>query len=80
MRVSQPAPSTKKFWKRKMFKKRWQYYGGGRDTAEDFMWYVEALAHGKDPFEEERNRMPGFYKKGGKHEVLYAQHCSLLFG
>lgn len=54
-------------WVHKWNKKRWQYYGGGRDSAEDFLFYITSLAHGKDPYDEERQAKPGFYKEGGKH-------------
>lgn len=60
--------ANKEHWVKTYKKKKWQYYGGGRDHPDDFVFYVSALAHGKDPFEEERNRRPGFYKAGGKHE------------
>jgi thiol-disulfide isomerase/thioredoxin len=55
-------------WTRKFQKKRWQYYGGGRDSPDDFVFYLSSIANGKDPFDEERKVRPGFYKKGGKHE------------
>jgi thioredoxin-like negative regulator of GroEL len=59
--------ANKEHWPRKFLKRRWQYYGGGRDTPDDFLFYVTALANNKDPFEEERHIRPGFYKTGGKH-------------
>lgn len=55
-------------WVKKYNKKKWQFYGGGREHAEDFTFYLDCLARGKDPFKEERTLKPGFYKKGGKHE------------
>jgi thiol-disulfide isomerase/thioredoxin len=60
--------ANKEHWPRKVFKRRWQYYGGGRETPDDFVFYITALANGKDPFDEERHLRPGFYKAGGKHE------------
>lgn len=60
--------ANKEHWTHKYKNKRWQYYGGGRDSPEDFLFYISALAHGKDPFDEERRVRPGFYKSGGKHE------------
>lgn len=57
-------------WVNKYQKKKWQYYGGGRDHPEDFVFYLSALSKGKDPFVEERTTRPGFYKKGGKHETM----------
>lgn len=59
---------NKEHWTHVYKKKRWQYYGGGRETADDFVFYLSALANGRDPFDEERYLRPGFYKKGGKHE------------
>lgn len=61
--------ANKEHWTHKYKKKRWQYYGGGRDSPEDFLFYLSALANEKDPFDEERRVRPGFYKKGGKHET-----------
>jgi thioredoxin-like negative regulator of GroEL len=60
--------ANKEHWSHHLWKKRWQYYGGGRDSPEEFLYYLTALAHGRDPFDEERHRRPGFYKPGGKHE------------
>lgn len=60
---------NKDHWAHTYNKKKWQYYGGGRDSPEDFVFYLSSLAHEKDPFDEERNARPGFYKKGGKHET-----------
>lgn len=59
--------ANREHWKHVYKKKRWQYYGGGRDHPDDFVFYITALAHGKDPFDEERHLRPGFYKEGGKH-------------
>lgn len=55
-------------WVKKYKGKDWQYYGGGRDSAEDLVFYLSAIAKGEDPFDNERKTRPGFYKKGGKHE------------
>lgn len=63
--------ANKKHWRKKYMKKRFQYYGGGRDSADDFVFYLSALANGLDPFDEERKTRPGFYKKGGKHATKY---------
>lgn len=60
--------ANKEHWTHKYKKKRWQYYGGGREHPDDFVFYLTALAHGKDPFDEERHLRPGFYRAGGKHE------------
>jgi thiol-disulfide isomerase/thioredoxin len=60
--------ANKEHWTHHIWKKRWQYYGGGRDTAEDFVFYITALVNGQDPFDAERALRPGFYKPGGKHE------------
>jgi len=59
--------ANKEHWTRTYMKKKWQYYGGGRDHPDDFVFYLTSLANGKDPFVEERTLRPGFYKKGGKH-------------
>lgn len=48
--------------------KKYGFYGGGRDSAQDIVDYMTAVAKGQDPFEAERMSRPGFYKKGGKHE------------
>jgi thioredoxin-like negative regulator of GroEL len=56
-------------WSRKYKKKVWQYYGGGRDAAEDIFFYVSNVAKGLDPFDEEYKARPGMYKKGGMHET-----------
>jgi len=61
--------ANKEHWKHKYKKARWQYYGGGRDHPDDFVFYLTALAESKDPFDEERRLRPGFYKPGGKHET-----------
>lgn len=55
-------------WTRKYNKKKWQFYGGGREHAEDFVFYLSCVSKGTDPFTEERKIKPGFYKPGGKHE------------
>jgi len=60
--------ANREHWPKKYNKKRWQHYGGGREHPDDFVFYLTALAHGKDPFDEERHLRPGFYKQGGKHE------------
>jgi thiol-disulfide isomerase/thioredoxin len=60
--------ANKEHWKRKYKGKRWQYYGGGRDKPDDFVFYLSAISKSLDPFDEERKIRPGFYKKGGKHE------------
>ena len=61
--------AKKEHWKRKYRGRRWQFYGGGRDTPEEIVFYLSNVANGKDPFDEERNARPGFYKEGGKHQV-----------
>ena len=50
------------------WKQQYGFYGGGRDSAQDIVDYMTAVAKGQDPFEAERKSRPGFYKKGGKHE------------
>lgn len=60
--------AKKEHWKKKYRGRRWQFYGGGRDKPEDFVFYLSAVANGKDPFDEERHARPGFYKEGGKHQ------------
>jgi thioredoxin-like negative regulator of GroEL len=55
-------------WKRKYKGRPWQYYGGGREHPDDFVFYLSAISQSLDPFDEERKIKPGFYKKGGKHE------------
>jgi len=54
-------------WVKNYQGKQWQYYGGGRESAEDFIFYLTSVANGEDPFDNERKVRPGFYKKGGKH-------------
>lgn len=61
--------ANKEHWTRKYEKKKWQFYGGGRETPDDFWDYLSAVSKGLDPFAEERKAKPGFYKKGGKHET-----------
>jgi len=55
-------------WVKSYKGKDYQYYGGGRESSYDLIFYLSAIAEGKDPFDKERKTRPGFYKKGGKHE------------
>lgn len=61
--------ANKEHWTHKYEKKKWQFYGGGRESPDDFWDYLSAVSKGLDPFAEERKTKPGFYKKGGKHET-----------